>query len=235
MNTLQLDHILIEWQLIKRKRKSIAFQFMKTGELRVMAPYSVTKREIQDMMIKNKKKILELYNRHQEIQVTKPAYKEGDIFYYMGEALPLVIREQSGLQRVGVTKEAIEVYVHHATQDGVKAVLEEWYKEESRRLVLHYIDVYKNSIAHTFGHVRIKNQKSRWGSCSSKGNLNFNLRLAMMPNDAIAYVVLHEMCHLLELNHSQAFWRHVVTRMPNYMRYKRWIKDNGAYLMQYFS
>ncbi|MDD2361430.1 MAG: SprT family zinc-dependent metalloprotease [Oscillospiraceae bacterium] len=83
-----------------------------------------------------------------------------------------------------------------------------------------------------FGRITIRNQVSRWGSCSNKGNLNFNCLLMLMPPDVIDYVVVHELCHLKELNHSPKFWNEVGRVLPDYKVSKKWLKDNGTALIQ---
>ena len=79
--------------------------------------------------------------------------------------------------------------------------------------------------------VRIKNQKTRWGSCSAKRNINLNLRLMMAPDEAIDYVIIHELCHLLELNHNPAFWALVESCCPKYAHWKAWFKQHGPRLI----
>lgn len=83
----------------------------------------------------------------------------------------------------------------------------------------------------TYGRITIRCQRSRWGSCSSKGNLNFNCLLALVPEEVLDYVIVHELCHLLEMNHSPAFWGNVARLIPDYRIYRKWLKDNGAALI----
>ena len=78
-----------------------------------------------------------------------------------------------------------------------------------------------------YGRITIRNQKTRWGSCSAKGNLNFNCLLMLMPTEVIDYVVVHELCHLKEMNHSNAFWREVKQVLPDYRKQVKWLKDEG--------
>lgn len=75
--------------------------------------------------------------------------------------------------------------------------------------------------------ITVRNQKTRWGSCSSKGSLSFNVRLYYAPRECLDYVVVHELCHLVHMNHSTAFWQEVERMMPDYRRWKKWLKDNG--------
>ncbi len=90
---------------------------------------------------------------------------------------------------------------------------------------------YAAIIGVTVGRITIRNQKTRWGSCSSKGNLNFNCLLMLCPEAVRDYVVVHELCHRKELNHSSRFWNEVVRVMPDYAQRRKWLKENGGSLI----
>lgn len=83
----------------------------------------------------------------------------------------------------------------------------------------------------SYGRITIRSQRTRWGSCSAKGNLNFNCLLMLTPPEVVDYVVVHELCHRKELNHSARFWAEVERVLPNYEVHKKWLKDNGAALI----
>ena len=83
----------------------------------------------------------------------------------------------------------------------------------------------------SYGRVTIRAQHTRWGSCSAKGNLNFNCLLMLCPEEVRDYVVLHELCHRKELNHSPKFWAEMARVCPDYARHRKWLKDNGGQLI----
>ena len=83
----------------------------------------------------------------------------------------------------------------------------------------------------TYRNITIRCQRSRWGSCSSQGNLNFNCLLMLVPKDVLDYVVVHELCHRKQMNHSAAFWAEVEKMVPNWKQHRKWLKDNGNALI----
>ena len=90
---------------------------------------------------------------------------------------------------------------------------------------------YAPLVGVTYGRITIRNQRTRWGSCSGKGNLNFNCLLMLCPPEILDYVVVHELCHRKELNHSDRFWSEVERVMPDYRSRRKWLKDNGGSLI----
>ena len=94
------------------------------------------------------------------------------------------------------------------------------------------VEYFAKRIGVTYGRITIRNQKTRWGSCSSKGNLNFNCLLMLVPSEVLDYVVVHELCHRKEMNHSKAFWIEVEKVLPDYRDMVKWLKEEGSQIMQ---
>ena len=93
------------------------------------------------------------------------------------------------------------------------------------------VEYFAPKIGVRYGRITIRNQKSRWGSCSSKGNLNFNCLLMLTPPEIIDYVVVHELCHRKEMNHSFQFWALVEKVLPDYRERRKWLDENGGVII----
>ena len=101
-------------------------------------------------------------------------------------------------------------------------------KEVIPRRVAHYADL----LGVSYGSITVRNQRSKWGSCSAKGNLNFNCLLMLAPPEVLDAIVVHELCHRKEMNHSKAFWHEVLCVYPEYKKWEDWLKKNGTTLMR---
>lgn len=108
--------------------------------------------------------------------------------------------------------------------------LERRYRQAAKEYIPKRADYYAQQLGVTYERIRIAEQKTRWGSCSSKGTLSFNWKLMLAPPKVLDYVVIHELCHLIEMNHSSRFWRLVEEIMPDYKEYRKWLKENGITL-----
>jgi predicted metal-dependent hydrolase len=101
----------------------------------------------------------------------------------------------------------------------------------AKRIIPQRVRYYAEIMDVKYGRITIRMQKSRWGSCSSKGNLNFNCLLMRTPDEIIDYVVVHELCHLKEMNHSPKFWAEVEKIFPDYKERRKWLRDHGNEIM----
>jgi len=101
-------------------------------------------------------------------------------------------------------------------------------KKLARRDMTRRTERYAELLGLSYGRIAIRAQKTRWGSCSSKRNLNFNCLLELCPEEVRDYVAVHELCHLVEMNHSSRFWALVESVCPDYMHCRKWLRENGA-------
>lgn len=107
------------------------------------------------------------------------------------------------------------------------SVLEHRYRENAREYITKRVYFYHQITGGTFHTITIRDQKSRWGSCSSRGTLSFNYRLIFAPPGILDYVVVHELCHLTHMDHSKNFWNMVEQIMPDYKNRRNWLKEHG--------
>ena len=105
-------------------------------------------------------------------------------------------------------------------------------QQEACRKIPERTAYFAEKIGVSYGRITLRQQKTRWGSCSANGNLNFNWLLILAPPEVLDYVVVHELCHRRQMNHSQAFWNEVSAVLPGYKEQKKWLKDNGWKLME---
>jgi len=104
------------------------------------------------------------------------------------------------------------------------------YKTEARFLVLNKLEKYNQVYNFKYNRVSIRDQRTRWGSCSKKGNLNFNYKIAFLPEELADYIIVHELCHLKEFNHSSRFWDLVARAFPNYLELRRTLRKTNINL-----
>ena len=104
--------------------------------------------------------------------------------------------------------------------------------DRALKVIPERVAYYAPLVGVTYGRITIRNQKSRWGSCSSRGNLNFNCLLMLAPPEVLDSVVVHELCHRKEMNHSEAFYSEVLRVFPEYKKWYGWLKENGTALMR---
>lgn len=126
----------------------------------------------------------------------------------------------------------------HLSLQAARPKLPSFSREQLRSLAQQAGEVIPERVAYfapkvgvTYGEITIRSQRSRWGSCSGKGNLSFNCLLMLAPPQVLDYVVVHELCHRKEMNHSQRFWTEVAKILPDYPARKKWLKDNGSLLI----
>ncbi len=113
------------------------------------------------------------------------------------------------------------------------AALARWYRREARRRIAAAVGREGARLGLRYGAIGVRDQRTRWGSCSSRGTLSFSWRLVVAPVSVLEYVVVHELCHLRQPNHSRAFWELVATASPDAQEQRRWLREHGHELHLY--
>lgn len=212
----------MNYQIIRSKRKTLSLQINQDAELIIRAPQRLAEKDIQAFVVE-KSHWIEKKQRQVKSRITeKYQFKVGEMFLYLGNTYPLTI--SSIKNSLSFNGEVFEIHIDCA--DAPTAFCK-WYKQKFREIALPRIDYFANKHNLQFNDVRLKAQKTLWGSCSSNNNLNFNYCLMMAPMRVIDYVIVHELSHTVHKNHSSDFWGLVESILPEYKLAKKWLKDNG--------
>ncbi len=232
---IQLNHQGFDLSVRRSMRASrLRLQINSNGEFQLVIPWLTTQRAVDRFLKENKSWIDRQVSSIERQKVKRPTfqYGTGDLFYYFGDKVHLAVqpsdRKRSNL-RVQEDQMVISLYRHVGKKDGkiaVKKVIEQFYRKKAEEVIHDRLQFFNEHYQFRYHRVTLRNQKTRWGSCSSRGNLNFNWRLIMAPIEVIDYVVVHELCHLKEMNHSARYWALVEQAIPDYKKHRKWLKDN---------
>ena len=225
-NDLEIE-IEIE-KIIRSKRKTIALQITEDAKLIIRAPFGVSEEVIKRVVVKHadwiRKKKEEILLR--DPKFVKKEFVNGEGFLYVGKYYKLTIVDEQ--REPLVFKNGFFLSKNYLPI--AKQVFVNWYRDRAYEKISERVKWYAKKRGFKYNRINITNAQKRWGSCSAKGNLNFSWRLIMAPLCVIDYVVVHELVHLEEMNHSKSFWNKVKMLMPNYEKYKNWLKKNGHLL-----
>ena len=240
MPQIELQGQTIDYSLRRSARaKRISIRFNVARGFQIVYPLRVYQPTPAEVFTQKQAWVLKVLNNqcaHQERQQYQRCYGQGAIFQYLGVDLQLSLIEHGDLEYAFVRRyeDRLEVKHSQASMDNsgfVRAVIENFYRDQAKAYLPQRVKELAESHGFVYRNVRIKNQKTRWGSCSAKHNLNFNMRLMMAPPDAIDSVIIHELCHLKVLNHSKAFWNLVEKHCPDYKEWQKWFKENEHFLV----
>ncbi len=215
-------------QTIRSKRKTLALIVKPNGSLIVRAPLRSSEKSIREFVEKNAQWIEKKQAEVREIIPLAPKqYIPGEMFMYLGHVYPLEIvkGQKKPLLLIDNFKLA------ESAQNYADLIFERWYRGEARQILNERVNLYASQHDFRYEKIRITSARSRWGSCSANGSLNFSWRLIMTPLETIDYVVIHELVHTMIHNHSKRFWKKVEKILPNYKEHKKWLKNNGQQFM----
>lgn len=222
----------IEYVLIQSVRKNVLLQALPEGETRVYAPKTMRLRDVDELVRGNAQKIADMHaalDRQLDEDRKNHPVTDGSCIAVEGELLKL--RLHAGCARMELQEGEMHLWVKRPEDEAaVRAAIKEMLAERALARIRERIEYYHPAIGGEYGRVTVRDQRSRWGSCSSKHNLNFNWKLIMAPPQCLDYVVIHELCHLHQFNHSPRFWKLVEGQMPEYEVWKKWLKAHGEEL-----
>ena len=209
-------------KIIRSKRKTLSLTINDNAELIIRAPKRLSIEKIQDF-INEKENWINRKKRLIENQI-KDVTSNHNKLLYLGNLFPIYV-EQNASKELFFTGE--EFIANSIEPDSLSLSIKKWYKNKFKEIALPRVAYFANKHHLMVNQVRIKNQKTMWGSCSSKNNINLNYLLLMAPMGVIDYVIVHELVHTIHRNHSTDFWDSVESIMPEFQEHKRWLKKNG--------
>lgn len=209
-------------KIIRSKRKTLSLTINENAELIIRAPKRLSIEKIQDF-INEKENWINRKKRLIENQI-KDVTSNHNKLLYLGNLFPINL-EQNASKELFFTGE--EFIANSIEPDSLSLSIKKWYKNKFKEIALPRVAYFANKHNLMVNQVRIKNQKTMWGSCSSKNNINLNYLLLMAPMGVIDYVIVHELVHTIHRNHSTDFWDSVESIMPEFQEHKRWLKKNG--------
>lgn len=227
----------IEYKLVKSaKRKTLSLQ-VRQGEVVVRSPSRLSKRAI-DQFVCAKQSWIAQKVAEQLDNIAKKSlnFSSGQTLVYLGKDIPLEI--SSGKHtHVAFDNELITICLSHRTQkfisnaeqksDKAKAAYFDWLKNQAQIVLPERVALLANRTNLKPSHIVIKRFKARWGSCNSKREISLNYLLMCCPFWVLDYVIIHELCHLVYMNHSRPFWQLVEVHCPEYKAAQAWLKANS--------
>ena len=239
-----MSRILLQGEIIEyttresRRAKSISIRCKSDGKLEIVYPAGAGEIPPEEILKSKQSWVLrhrQAYRNEFDSPFVPRRYVDGAILPYLGRDLHLGLIKVPGKTISANCHDSHLVVAMprhlHGDEGAVKSAVIAFYRRQAK----DYVPMRTSQLASRYGFeynsIRIKNQKTRWGSCSAKGNLNFNLRLMMAPVDAIDSVILHELCHLKVLNHSPSYWNLLEQFCPDHRNWQQWFKDNRRNLV----
>jgi len=227
-----MDHPLT-YRIIrtKKRRKTLSITIEHDGSVVIRAPFHLPAATVEKFVYEKRpwieKRLRQIVSERREHMPKR--FVPGEMFLYLGGRYPLQVADTPGLRRpLDFTEDAF--YLDGQCHEKAKDLFVTWYKERAIRILRDRLHVYSH-IMHLFPRrERISSAKHQWGRCSSGNTLSFSWRLIMAPLSVIDYIVVHELAHVREKNHSPKFWKIVETTLPDYRHQRDWLKKHGVLL-----
>lgn len=218
----------LSYKLVRSRRRSVALTVARDATLTVRAPLRTPIGFIESFLEEKLEWIRKTLTKVQEqTRERERRYEDGETFWYLGERYPLRVSEEATSPLTFSKGEFVMARSFHSR---AKDVFSWWYKRVAKKILLERVRFFARENNLSYKTIKVNSARTRWGSCSGKGNLNFSFRLVMAPLSVIDYVVVHELAHLAHKNHSKTFWRAVSVMLPTFETERRWLKKNGHVL-----
>jgi predicted metal-dependent hydrolase len=227
----------MEFQIVRSHRRRKTNEILiQDGIVYLRTPFSTPLTEME-LLLKKKsrwiaKKVKE--QRNLEITMKRTSYADNSTLPYLGKNYPLRIIPEESINSP-TTGSLIRLldneFVVCTTKKNVKRIYEQWLFEEGFDVFNPLVEKYSKILNVLPKKILLKDLKSRWGSATFSNVINFNIHLLKAPIDVVEYVVLHELCHLIERNHSSRFWKLVSNFMNDYKNKIKWLKLNGPLIL----
>ena len=240
MPNIKLQGQVIEYTIRESKRaKRINIRVDADKGLELVYPVGVTQPSPKELLDENQAWVLSTIDKVQtrlETQFIR-RYEQGAIFQYLGQDVRLNLIQKTHGKRITVNlrDERLDVSlppnIDLSDIEAIQTAVEAFYRKQAKTYLTMRTQEIAEQLGFEYNRVTIKNQKTRWGSCSTGNNLNFNLRLMMTPPSAIDYIIIHELCHLKHMNHSKQFWNLVGKYCSEYKYWRKWFKQNSQFLV----
>jgi predicted metal-dependent hydrolase len=209
-------------KIIRSKRKTIGLLIEQDGSLTVRAPLRFSRVKIERLISEKAGWIKERQEWVRLHSIVPHRYEDGELFYYLGIPYPLLIVDSQ--HNPLLLKDNFQLDRNFQSMAG--QVFIAWYRGQARQVIHSRLPKLANRYQLSYNAIHITSARKRWGSCSSRGTLNFSWRLVMAPPEVIDYVITHELAHLKIHNHSSEFWNYIESLLPTWQVQRNWLKEN---------
>jgi predicted metal-dependent hydrolase len=228
-----LDGRVVSYTIKRSDRaKHTRLEVREGTGLTVVVPRSYRLGKIDELLKGKARWILRNLARHvwEKPLSTARELRSGDTVPYLGRELRVVECQAFGCALSANLTQNELVVSRESDRERLDLLLERWYRAQAVEVIKQRVDRLVTRLGLSYRRIIIRGQRTRWGSCSPKGNLSFNWRLIMAPEPVIDYVIVHEVTHLKELSHSKRFWKLVAEECPGWREHRKWLDEHGAEL-----